>query len=131
MSRVGVSEVGLQDAIHPGQALDRLPPLLSVLERVHEVDERPVRGLRDVGRRPELGKPPPPEVGMLGAVPDLAPQEELRRQLRSQGDPPGERPHHPLLGVAVVADAPGRRLHVEVAGERLARVQGAHRQSRR
>src|SRR5262249_55310623 len=58
-----------------------------------------------------------PEIGVLSTIPDVAPEQQLGRELGGEGDPAAECAHHPLLGVAIVADATGRRLDGEGAGQ--------------
>jgi hypothetical protein len=77
-------------------------------------------GLR---RRPQLGEAPSPRVGVLRAVPDVAAEEQLGRELRRERDPAAEDAHHALLDEPVVADAAGGRVDAEVAGETV----GGHR----
>src|SRR5262249_59536949 len=65
------------------------------------------------------GKAEAPEDGVVGEVPHVTAERQLGAELGGECDPTAERAHHPLLGVAIVADAAGRRLDGEAASQRV------------
>ena len=83
------------------------------------------RRLRLLGGGAKLGQPPAPEIGVLGAVPHVPPEQELGRELRGERDPPAEHPHHPLLDVSVASDTCGGLGDGEVTRERVKSVKRA------
>ena len=104
---VAGDQVGLQHAVHAHQSLDALIGPLRLLDGVHERDEGGIRRLRHLRLRAQLGQPLAEDIGVLGIVPDVPAEQELRGQLGRERDPAAEDAHHPLDRVAVVADEPG------------------------
>jgi hypothetical protein len=111
-------QVRLEDAVHAGQPLHGLPWVVRTLQRVHHPRQR--RAGRRRGLRPlaQLEQAPAEQVRVLGVVPDVAPEQELGRDLRGQGDPTAQDAHEALDRVAVVGHHSRRVLDGEVAGER-------------
>ena len=103
---VAGDQVGLEHAVHAHQSLDALIGPLRLLDGVHERDEGGIRRLRHLRLRAQLGQPLAEDIGVLGIVPDVPAEQELRRQLGRERDPAAEDAHHPLDGVAVVAHEP-------------------------
>src|SRR5262249_28938910 len=59
------------------------------------------------------------DVRVLGAIPDVAAEEQLRGKLRGERDPAAQRAHRALDGVAVVPDQSRRLVGRGPAGERV------------
>jgi hypothetical protein len=69
---VGGNEMGLQHAIHRGQALRRLRVPFTPLQQLHEANHGRVGRFGLLGGRAQLGQAPAPLVGVLRAIPDVA-----------------------------------------------------------
>ena len=106
MILVGGDQVGLEHAVDAHQSLDALIGALRLFDGVHERDEGRIRGLGHLGLRAQLGQPLAEDIGVLGIVPDVPAEQELRRQLGRERDPAAEDARHPLDGVAIVANEP-------------------------
>jgi hypothetical protein len=119
MRLVGGEQVRLEHPVHADHPFQRFPPSLAGVQPIQEAHDPRVGRLGLLRGSPQLGQATTPEVGMLRAVPHVTTEQQLHRQLRGQRDPAGERPHHPLLDVAVVANPPRRSLHGEGAGQRM------------
>ena len=85
---VNREQVGLEHPIDSRESLRRPPGLLRRLDRVHEGDEGVIGRLRLLGVGAQLGQPSAPRVGVLGAVPDVAAEEKLGRELGGEAIQP-------------------------------------------
>jgi hypothetical protein len=116
---VGREQARLEHAVDTDEPLSGLVERLRARQLRHEADEGLARRLRALSRGAQLGQPLAPEVRVLGAVPHVASEHKLGRELGRERDPAAHRPHHALLDEAVVPDALGGGVDREVPSERV------------
>ena len=129
--RVHGDEPRDQHAVDADELLDRVLGRFRLADRIHEGDERVVRRNRQpVGvHLAQLGQPLVPQLRVPGVVIRVPAEHELHVELGNGRDPAAEHLEEAHLGPLVVADAAGRLLDLEQAGE-LTAVPGGERRAR-
>ena len=107
MRAVMGNQMRFQHAIDSDQPLDRVLPLLLVLDHVHEGDKEFVGRLGELGLAAQLAQALAESVGVQRVFVDLARHLELDLQLGCERDPARHHAHHALFGVAVIHDVGG------------------------